>query len=117
MIEIRTATPELMARTRLPNPPRTMRALVAVDTDTEEAVGLCAIYPDGHRQCMLADISEQLRQDKRALIRGYRAALAIAAKNTAPLHAVADPDIPGSAQFLEHLGFQQLTGDLYQWHS
>ena len=43
--------------------------------------------------------------------------MAIAAKKNAPLHAVADPAIPKSAQFLEHLGFQQLTGDLYQWHS
>lgn len=114
MIEICTATPELMARTRLPKPTRTMRALVAVDTETQETVGLCAIYPDGHRLCMLADISDRLRQDKRALVRGYRAAMAIAAKKNAPLHAVADPAIPKSAQFLEHLGFQKLTGDLYQ---
>lgn len=94
-----------------------MRALVAVDSETEEALGLCAIYPDGHRLCLLADISDRLRKDKRALIRGYRAALAIAAKKNAPVHAVADPDIPGSATLLKHMGFEQLTGDLYQWHS
>ena len=94
-----------------------MRALVAVDTETEEAVGLCAIYPDGHRLCMLADISDQLRKDKRALIRGYRAVMAMATSKNTPVHALADPEIAGSAALLKHLGFKHLTGDLYQWHS
>lgn len=117
MIQIHNATPELLARTRLPNPQRTIRGLVAIDSDTNEPVGLVAMYADGHRMVMLADLSDQIRQDKRTLVRGYRAILAMAAKHKAPVHAIADPDIPGSAALLEHMGFEHLNGDLYQWHS
>lgn len=116
MIRILPATPALLERTRVGRPARTMRCLVALD-DADQVLAVAGMYADGHRLVLFADLSDTLRQNKRALVRGWRALMGIAVKKNAPVHAVADPAIPGSRTLLEHMGFQHLTGDLYQWHS
>ena len=116
MITILPATPALLERTRVGRPARTMRCLVAVD-ETNKVLAVAGMYADGHRMVLFADLPETFRQNKRALIKGWRALMGIAVQKNAPLHAVADPEIPGSATLLKHMGFQHLTGDLYQWLS
>ena len=116
MITIHPANPESLARTRVGTPTRTMRALVATDDDNQ-VVGVVGMYADGYRMVLFADLSDTIRADKRALIRGYRAVLNLAAAKKAPVHAVADPEIPGSRTLLEHMGFRHLNGDLFAWHS
>lgn len=116
MITILPATPALLERTRVGKPAKTMRCLVAVD-ETDKVLAVAGMYADGHRIVLFADLSDTLRQNKRALVKGWRALMSIAVKKNAPVHAVADPEIPGSRALLEHMGFERLTGDLYQWHS
>ena len=116
MIRILPATPNLLARTRVGRPAKTMRCLVAVD-DTDKVLAVAGMYADGNRLVLFADLSDTLRQNKRALVRGWRALMSIAVKKNATVHAVADPQIAGSRALLEHMGFEHLTGDLYQWHS
>lgn len=116
MITIVPATPELLAQTRVGKPNVTMRAVVAID-DQGRPIAVAGLYAESHRLCLFSDLCDELRANKRALIRGIRALMAIAKKKNAPVHALADPAIPGSAALLEHMGFTHLTGDLYAWHS
>lgn len=116
MITIVPATRELLAKTRVGTPNMTMRALVAIDEDGKP-VAVAGMYADRHRLVLFSELSDQMRQNKRALIKGIRQLMAIAEQKKAPVHALADPEIPGSAALLKHMGFKHLTGDLYGWHS
>jgi len=116
MMRIVPATPELLERTRVGKPPMSMRALVGLD-EHDNVVAVAGMYPAGHRMVLFADLTDQLRGNKRDLIRGIRALMELAAKRNAPVHALADPEIEGSRALLEHMGFKNLTGDLYAWHS
>jgi hypothetical protein len=116
MITIVPATPELLAQTRVGKPPMTMRALVAID-EAGKPMAVAGLYTDRHRLVLFSDLCDELRQNKRALIRGVRMMMDIARAKKAPVHAVADPEIPGSVTLLKHMGFIHLTGDLYAWRS
>ena len=116
MITIVPATPALLAQTRVGKPPMTMRALVAID-ETGKPLAVAGLYAEPHRLILFSDLCDELRQNKRALIKGIRQVMDIAQRKGAPVHALADPEIPGSAALLKHMGFHHLTGDLYAWHS
>lgn len=112
MTEIRPATAELLARFYGQAPTRTQRAVVAVDG--ERVIGVAGVYPDGARMVMFSELTDELKRDKRAIVRGIRAVRRLAPAGV-PVHALADPDIAGSEVLLEHMGFTPVHGRVYAW--
>lgn len=114
MITLHYATEQLFEEYGMAKPGKTVRAIIGVK-DSEKVIGTVGVYADQHRAVLYADLTDELRKDKRAIVRGIRMMKTLLTRYRMPVHSLADPDIPGSRQLLEHIGFQNLTGDLYQW--
>lgn len=89
---------------------KTVRAVAAVRGD--QVLGIAGLYCDGLWTRMFSELTDELRRDKRALVRLARAVLELA-RPRAPVYAEADPRIPGSAKLLEHMDFRHERGDIY----
>jgi hypothetical protein len=107
------ATRELLERFYGEAPARTQKAVVAIDG--ERVVGVAGLYVDDERQVMFADLTDEVRHDKRTVIKGIREVMKLASHRM-PVHSLADPEIEGSDTLLLHMGFTPLEGRVYQWH-
>jgi hypothetical protein len=104
-------------------PPVTCHGLAVVEGD--KLMGLAAVWPDepNQRLILVSHIGAAgralLAQGKqcRTLLVACRQALRIAARWKVPVHAVADPAIPGSVNLLRHLNFTHYRGDTYSWQA
>lgn len=76
-------------------------------------LGVCGYYQDRTRLVIYSKVTPELRRWKKVIVRGARMAMAAASRVDAPIAAVAEPGIPGSARMLMALGFEQVNGDLY----
>jgi len=76
-------------------------------------LGLVGIYPERGRLIMFATLTPEAKHWKREILHAARSMIAQVAHLQAPIHARADPQIPGSARLLEHLGFRHLREDTY----
>ena len=52
---------------------------------------------------------------RRILALGIRKLRPLLDELRAPVHALADPDIDGSCELLEHIGFEPFNQRIYQW--
>lgn len=115
MTAIVPATQELLERFYGYTPKRSQRAVVAVDG--ERVIGVAGVYMDDGRQVMFSDLTDEIRKDKRTIVRGIREVLRLAAKRHLPVHALADPEIEGSETLLRHMGFEEIADRIYQWQA
>ena len=113
MVQIVPATYELLERFYGAAPTRSQRAVVAVKGD--EVIGIAGIYTDDERSVMFSDLTDELRQDKRSVIRGVRAVMKLALRRALPVYAWADPEIDGSDRLLVHMGFEHYKDGVYRW--
>jgi hypothetical protein len=90
--------------------PMTARAFAVVRG--EDVLGIGGVYRDGAIQVMFSELTDELRRDKRSLIRLIRSVKALLRPRA---QAFADPEIKGSEALLEHMGFEPLVGRVYQW--
>ena len=110
MTEIRPATTEHFERIRS-KPEKTARAFAVVRG--KDVLGIGGVYRDGATLVMFSELTDELRKDKRSLVKLVRAVKPMLRPRTL---ALADPDIEGSDVLLEHMGFEPLEGRIYQWH-
>lgn len=111
MIEFVPATPQIIAKSGARSF-KTQRAIAAVDG--ERILGVGGVYLDGARLVMFCEITDELRQDKRAMVKATRAMMALADRGL-PVYAQADADIPGSDRLLNHLGFESIRDGVWLW--
>lgn len=112
MIEILPATPELLARFYGDTPKRTSRAVAVVSGD--EVLGVGGVYREGANSVLFSDMKDELRKNKRALVKAVRAVMRLM-KGT--VYSWADPDIEGSDVLLKHMGFEPYGDGVYQWQA
>lgn len=110
--DIVTATPELLTRFYGHPPKRTMRAVAAVRG--ERVIGIAGIYPDGHRQVMFSELTDEIRADRRAIVRGIRAVTELARARGTAVHARA-AEVDGAERMLEHIGFVKVHPEVFVW--
>jgi len=102
-------------------PPTACHGIAVIEGD--KLMGLAGVYPDeaNQRLILFSHIDEAgralLRQGKkcRVLMTASRQAMRIAGRWKVPVHAVADPAIPGSRNLLEHLKFKHYREDTFAW--
>lgn len=92
---------------------RTVRAVALKRGD--EVVGCAGLYLDAGRLVIFSDMKDEVRQAPRAIVKGYRMLLAIAARTGLVVHAIPDPGVEKAVSFLEHMGFKYLDRGVYQW--
>lgn len=109
--EIVPATEAMLER--FSQPAKTVRAIAAVRG--EEVLGVAGIYPSHAGWVMFAEFKDDIRADKRVMVRGIRALAAMVKRRNMAVAALADPEIQGSSTLLEHMGFQPAYGDVFVW--
>lgn len=98
-VKIVPATPEIMRKV-FPTF-RSVRAIAAVRGD--EVLGVAGIYPDAARLVLWGYLTDELRRDKRTLLKAVKVLKTILPKQH--IESLADPSIPGSDVLLRHVGF------------
>ena len=112
-MNFRPATAEDMIAVDGALPPKTCRALVAEDNGKVECV--FGIYQHSTRYVLFSSCTDEFRTNKRAVVKAVRKMWEIIAQRPPmPLLAHADPEIKGSDVLLNHMGFERLTGDVFQ---
>lgn len=111
--EIVPATSEMIERLTGEAPAITVRAAAAVRG--EEVIGVGGVYANESGWVMFSTLTDELRKDKRALVKLVRAVQRYIARCPMGVVATADPAIKGSDVLLEHMGFQRVQGDIYLW--
>jgi hypothetical protein len=91
---------------------KTARVLAAVRG--EEVLGIAGVCRTESGYLVFASLTDELRRDRRALVRGMRAVMALAKRCRGPLLATCDEKIPKAAEFLRHIGFVPDATGL--WH-
>lgn len=112
--EIVPATAEMLERCG-GVPAKTVRAVAAVRG--AEVIGVAGVYSSEAGWVMFADLTDELRADKRAIVRGIRAVLELVRRRRMVVVALADPEIRGSATLLEHIGFRRALGDAFLYEA
>lgn len=114
-VDIRPATTELLSQyygTEMP--PRTVRAVVAVDAEGK-VLGVGGYYVEGVRAMVFSDTSAEARANKRLMIMATRATLELVRQSG--LSGMAVRETPESSSFLEHFGFRETMPGIYEWLS
>lgn len=97
-----TATQDLIERFYGGPPKRTGRAWVILKDDAP--IGVVGVYPDEGRYVLYSELNDEIRADKRFVVRAWRA-LEPVVKGLGVVHALADPVVPKSDSMLRHFGF------------
>lgn len=92
-------------------PPVTVKG-IAVQAEGR-TIGLAGYFPDGERWILFARLSDELRADKRTIIKGIRHLVQMMNGRKLPTHAIKDDCIEGAETLLRHAGFTQIRGNLY----
>lgn len=97
--------------------PVTITGLAAIEAGQVQAVA--ALYPENGCMVLVLRVRDEFRSNRirltRLLLTGARRMLALARKSRLPVHAVADPAYPRSADLIQHLGGAHIGKDTYQW--
>ncbi len=112
-MDIVAATAEMIAAMDGTLPARTTRCIAAVENG--RVLGICGVYTQKQSLVMFASLTDELKRNKRAIIRGIQRIMRIAGDSAVPVYAMAQSDVPGSGRLLRHMGFEQVEGDLYRW--
>ncbi len=119
MTGIYPATEELVARFYAERPdgrPKvTTRSVVAVKDGKPVGIGGFIVERDAGRVVLFGDLTDELRSDKRLLVRGYRAVLDMAKAYGLRIHSYAEPTIDGSEKLLSHMGGRNLGNRVYEF--
>lgn len=92
---------------------KSARAIAAVRGD--EVLGVAGIYRAEAGFLAFASLSDELRADRRAIVRGVRALRALARRCRAPVYATCDERISKAADFLRHVGFVPEPSGLWRY--
>jgi hypothetical protein len=116
-IEIRPATAEDVEAVYGTRPPRTMRAYAAVLEG--KTIAVAGVYYYSDQVVAFSNILPEYRHLKHGLAKGAVKVLGLLRQMDKPVVAVAEPDIPTSAEFLERCGFEYMKttsqGKVYLW--
>jgi hypothetical protein len=80
----------------------------------DKVIGIGGVYLRESVGIAYSTISETMRHDRRAVVKAVRAFRKLLNEFRTPVYAMAG-EFDTAEGFLEHVGFQQVTGRIYQW--
>ncbi len=80
-------------------------------------IAIFGLYRDIARMVLFMEVSPEIDRTKykRAFVMGIRKLKEMMRDYTAPIQALADPDICKATNLLEHIGFKHITEGVYEW--
>lgn len=110
------ATAELLAQYYGEPSKKSVRGIVALKDGRPVAVCAAEMGPMCWKAFM--DWKPEMRPfgfaQRRILVKGFRRMLQMLGTSL-PIQALCDTEIPDASKLLEHLGFQRMVGDVYEW--
>ena len=103
-VTFRPATREDVEDYWLRKVPGNLRAVVAEQDG--KVVGMGGVYYDGAMRIAFSEYKPELRDNRRAKVRGVRMIMEILNSIKGPVYAVACPDEPTAESLLQRLGFR-----------
>ena len=94
------------------DPPTVTVKGIAAQADGR-TIGVAGYFPEGERWIVFIKLTDELRADKRTIIKGIRLLNQMVSARQLPLHAIKDDCIQGAETLLRHAGFTQIRGNLY----
>ena len=94
------------------DPPSVTVKGIAVQAEGR-TIGMAGYFPEGERYIVFIKLTDELRKDKRTIIKGMRLLNLMVSARKLPLHAMKDDCIEGAETLLRHAGFTQIRGNLY----
>ena len=94
------------------DPPTVTVKGIAAQVDGR-TTGVAGYFPEGERYIVFIKLTDELRADKRAIIKGIRLLNQMVSARKLPLHAIKDDCIEGAETLLRHAGFTPIRGNLY----
>ena len=91
----------------------TFRAWVA--EDETGLLGIGGVYYDGNNTVAFSRYDEEINKYRLAKAQGLKKIMEIVGDRSCL--AIADPNIPGSENLLERVGFKHIEGRVYKWMS
>lgn len=113
-IDIVPATRELLERFYGGPPIREVNAVAALKGG--KIIGVAGVFHEGEVLMAFADMTDELREDKRAIVRGIHEVMQLIYQHGKETRAIAD-EIPGANILLTHCGFQRVNGEEYVWQT
>ena len=95
-------------------PKVSFKAIAGVCNDEVLGIGGFFIY----KSClvMFSNLTDKARKHyKLSLIKGIRRLLETVRESNLPIYSICDPNINNADKLLKHIGFNQLTDEVYQW--
>lgn len=83
--------------------------------DGEKVLGFAGLYPDKSRQIAFMEISDELRNHPRLIVKASRIFMRWVRESKLPTHALCDEEIKRAAEFLEHFGFKRIYKEVFSW--
>ena len=108
------ATSELLLRYYGKQPPKTSYSFVAVKDN--RVIGVSGVYITKSRLIVFASISDELKDDKRTIVKGIAKVMKLAKEKHLPIYAICDESIEKAVNFIKHVGFVHEYEGVYVWH-
>lgn len=112
-IELVNATHEMIHKFYGAPQKMTLRAIAMVRGD--DVLGVGGFYVNDARVVMFSEFKPDGFKYKKAIVKGAKRLLNMAANTGLPVHAVPDPDIKTAKKFLKQLGFNELFMGVWEW--
>jgi hypothetical protein len=112
-IEIKPATKEAIARYHGRALNRSGRAWIGVRDG--EILGIAGYYLDQHGYVMYSSMTEELKKDKRFIVKAIRFMKEKAGELKIPIYAKAE--FVTSETVMKHAGFVEIAEGLYRWQT
>ena len=118
MISFRSATIKDAVSFYGKYPPNRFKGFVAVMD--EKIIGIGGIFYTESNLVAFTDIKPEMRQSKKAIVKGCKLVMNMVKESKHPVYAVADPKEPTATHLLERLGFiptglKNDTGETLVW--
>lgn len=113
MIAIVPATKEILERHYPHGAGKTVRAIAAVKDGRVIGVAGAYLLPAG--LAVFGEFTDELKAHPRAMLRGWKTLRSMLDQSRLPAYVFCDRTFEAAERFLDHLGFQRIEGDIYQW--
>lgn len=114
MVEIVPATEQMIEAFGEEPIGKTVYAIAAIDG--ERTLGVAGFYLSSAGAIVFSKVSDELKRRPRQILKAAKMLLGMIRSKGLVAYAERDLNVPTAQTFLEHLGFKQVSEEVFVWH-